>query len=129
MKALLTWITLLTLNATAQTATALTTVVVNAERASLLADSFERTLYVFDVDQGSNTSKCVGDCAEVWPPYILSDAEASFLQAPFAAVSRPNKKLQLTFNGRPVYTYMLDRKIGDSLGNGLGGVWHHIVLN
>ncbi|MCC2679093.1 MAG: hypothetical protein K0R29_1669 [Pseudobdellovibrio sp.] len=128
MKTFLVLTAFLTLNAMAQT-TPLTTVVTNSDRTNLLADSFERTLYVFDADQGSNSSKCVGDCAEVWPPYIISAAEAASLQAPFASVARPNRKLQLTFNGRPVYTYMLDRKIGDSLGNGLGGVWHHIVLN
>lgn len=128
MKALITILTMLTLNAVAQTATPLTTVVTTASRQNLLADSFGRTLYVFDVDQGSNSSKCVGDCAEVWPPYILSAAEAAALQAPFGSVARPNRKLQLTFNARPVYTYMLDRKVTDILGNGLGGVWHLIEI-
>lgn len=127
MKTLAILITLMGVNAWANT-TNLTTVVTNDENEQLVADSFERTLYVFDVDQGSNTSKCVADCAEVWPPYIVTAAEAATLQAPLGTVIRANKKLQLTYNGRPLYTYILDRQKGDDHGDGLGGVWHYIEL-
>ena len=88
---------------------------------------FTVTLYVFDLDSG-NTSKCVADCAEVWPPYILQATEAAALQAPLGSIVRANKKVQLTFNGKPVYTYTFDRKIGDDQGDGVGGVWHYITL-
>lgn len=107
----------------------LVSVVVNAEGDSLLADSFSKTLYVFDPDVGNPNPVCVGDCAEVWPPYIVTAEEAAtLLHGPLATVERANKKLQLTYNGRPVYTYIFDRKKGDDLGDGFGGVWHYLEV-
>lgn len=117
-----------TMSAQADQSTSLATHVTNDEKEVLLADSFQRTLYIFDVDNGSGTSKCTADCAEVWPPYIISADEAKGLQAPFSAVTRANKKLQLAFDGHPLYTYMLDRMVGDDHGDGIGGVWHYIQV-
>jgi predicted lipoprotein with Yx(FWY)xxD motif len=71
---------------------------------------------------------CVGDCAEQWPPYILTPEEAANLAAPLGSIVRVNNKVQLTYGGRPVYTFAFDRISGDDKGNGLGGVWHYIEL-
>lgn len=106
----------------------LTTVVTNDEGEKLLANSSGNTLYVFDMDNGKPTSVCNGDCAEVWPPYLLSGDEAAGLKAPYAAVARNNKKLQLTYEGRPVYTYAFDRGEAADSGDGIGGVWHYIEV-
>lgn len=106
----------------------LTNIVQNDEKENLLADSYSRTLYVFDPDEGTNTSVCVGDCAEVWPPYIVSANEANGLSAPLGTVKRANGKLQLTHDGHPLYTYDLDRVIGADAGDGIGGVWHYIEI-
>ncbi|MES3037350.1 MAG: hypothetical protein V4736_05525 [Bdellovibrionota bacterium] len=106
----------------------LVTTVTNAEGEKLIADSTGRTLYVFDVDQGSNTSKCNEACAEVWPPYLLDAKEAAALEAPLGSIERANKKLQLTYDGRPVYIYAFDRGQADEKGDGIGGVWHYIEI-
>lgn len=116
------------LSATSFAQNSLITETRNDEQEILVADSIGKTLYVFDIDQGSNTSKCNADCAEVWPPYLITTAEAAGLKAPLGAVERANKKLQLTYEGRPVYTYIFDRAQGDDHGDGLGGVWHYIEL-
>lgn len=108
--------------------TPLTTVVTNDEGEHLLANSSGNTLYVFDLDLNKPTSVCNGDCAEVWPPYILTVDEAATLKAPFASVARANKKLQLTYNDRPVYTYAFDRGEAADSGDGVGGVWHYIEM-
>lgn len=112
----------------AQPAKSLVNEVVNDEGEKLVADSFNRTLYVFDLDQGKAAPACAADCAEVWPPYIVSDEEAAVLVAPLGTIVRANKKLQLTYDSRPVYTYAFDRDLGDDKGDGLGGVWHYIEL-
>ena len=116
------------LSSTFAQASEMITLVKNDEAEVLVADTFGRTLYVFDIDLGSNSSKCNADCAEVWPPYIVTADEAAALKAPLATVSRANKKLQLTYEGRPVYTYTLDRELGGDKGDGLGGVWHYIEM-
>ena len=36
--------------------------------------------------------------------------------------------IQLTYEGRPVYTYAFDRVKGDDHGDGIGGVWHYIEI-
>lgn len=121
---------LVTLMGTAAWADAsnLITEVRNDEQETLIADSYGRTLYVFDLDQGAAAPKCTGDCAEIWPPYLLSADEIANLKAPLGFITRTNKKAQLTYEGRPVYTYMLDRVKGDDQGDGLGGVWHYIEV-
>lgn len=106
----------------------LTTVVTNAEGEKLVGDSIGKTLYVFDPDMNQPAPTCVGDCAEQWPPYILTAEEANDLQSPLGKVERANKKIQLTYGGRPVYTYAFDRIQGNDLGDGVGGVWHYIEL-
>lgn len=107
---------------------ALTLEVTNQESETLLADSIGKTLYVFDIDLGQSSSRCQGECAEIWPPYLISQAESQNLQAPLGFILRPNRQVQLTFKGRPVYTYAFDRIRGDELGDGVGGVWHDIVI-
>ena len=94
----------------------LTTVTENKDKEHLVADSIGKTLYVFDNDQNQAVPTCVGDCAEAWPPYILSADEVTGLQAPLGSIERANKKMQLTYDGRPVYTYAFDRVSGDELG-------------
>ena len=96
---------------------------------ALLASSFAQTLYVFDPDQAAAKPSCAGTCAEKCPPLILSDAEGKTLRAPYAVVARDNGLNQVTYQGRPVYTFFLDRVPGDIKGDGLGGVWHIIKLN
>lgn len=106
----------------------LTTVVVNDEGEKLLADSTGRTLYTFDLDKGKPTSACNADCAEVWPPVLVSAAEVKNLKAPFGSLERANKKLQLTYNNQLVYIYAFDRGQADDAGDGVGGVWHYIEM-
>ncbi len=126
---LLTLLSLFTTAALAQASVELTTNTSNPEQIKLVADSFERTLYVFDPDMGQAVPQCAGDCAERWPPYTLTPAEVASLKAPLGAIVRANGMSQLTIDGRPVYTFFQDRIAGDDLGEGLGGVWHAVKAN
>jgi predicted lipoprotein with Yx(FWY)xxD motif len=91
--------------------------------ARILVNSFGQALYVFDPD-GTGTPKCAADCAEKWPPLLVSADEAKQLKEPLGSVERTNGLIQVTFKGRPLYTFFLDRKVGDIKGDGLGNVWH-----
>lgn len=106
----------------------LTTVNENKEKERLLGDSIGKTLYVFDKDLNATAPVCIGDCAELWPPYLLTPDEALNLQAPLGSMDRASTQIQLTYNGRPVYTYAFDRVQGDELGEGIDGVWHYIEV-
>jgi transforming growth factor-beta-induced protein len=100
----------------------------NDEKETLIADEYNRTLYVFDNDLNKPASVCNGNCAETWPPYIVTAKEAATLTAPLGTLARANKSLQLTYLGRPLYLYAFDRAEGDDLGDGVGGVWHYIQI-
>lgn len=83
------------------------------------------TLYVFDADLNApGTSTCNGACAQNWPPLA---APAGALPAPYASIVRGDRITQLTYNGRPLYTFIADAHAGDTNGDGLdafGGIWH-----
>ena len=86
---------------------------------------FGQTLYTFDLDK-NGVSACYQGCAEKWPPLLVSEAESRGLVAPLAAITRTSGFHQVTYKGRPVYTYYLDHAEGDDKGDGAGGVWHDI---
>jgi predicted lipoprotein with Yx(FWY)xxD motif len=101
---------------------------VNDEGEHLLANSRGNTLYVLDVDLNQPSPKCNGACAEVWPPYLLSEEEVASVKAPLGVIARDNRKSQLTYNGRPVYSDAFDRGAAADAGDGIGGVWHYIEI-
>ena len=95
----------------------------------VITDSFGRSLYVFDRDS-VGASNCNAKCAEVWPPYLLVSGEEPILvgNPDLSAIQRESNLVQLAYKGRPVYTYMSDRAPGDVKGDGLGNVWHKILV-
>ena len=81
-----------------------------------LGTQFGQTLYTFDLD-GGGTSACTGVCAEKWPPLLVSQPEAAGLKAPFAAINRAGGTQQVTYHGKPIYTFFLDHAEGDNKGD------------
>ena len=87
------------------------------------------TLYSFAPDT-STKSTCNGACATQWPP--VKPATTSGVKAPFATIKRADGAAQLTFHGRPMYTFIGDKSAGQANGNGLnafGGLWHEAPAN
>ncbi len=41
----------------------------------------------------------------------------------FATTKRTDGAMQVTYNGVPLYYYAADKKAGDVMGQGIGGVW------
>ena len=100
----------------------------NSKLGKILVDSQGRTLYLFQKDSGS-TSSCTGACAAAWPPLrssgspvVLGAANASLA----GTTARSDGKPQATYNGHPLYSFVMDTKSGDTNGEGLtafGGTW------
>jgi predicted lipoprotein with Yx(FWY)xxD motif len=87
------------------------------------------TLYTYAPDQQTpGKSACTGGCAANWPPYIVG-AEDNVTQVKAGVggkvdtIIRADNTIQVTYNGRPLYFYIKDAKSGDTLGQGIGGVW------
>jgi len=94
----------------------------------ILVDSKGITLYDFVKDKGT-TSACYGACAALWPPLITKrtpiagpGVRASLL----GTTKRKDGKLEVTYNGHPLYYFVSDTKPGQTTGQGVnqfGGPW------
>jgi predicted lipoprotein with Yx(FWY)xxD motif len=85
-----------------------------------------KTLYVFTKDTGGK-SVCNDQCATNWPPFTLETGETvkagDGVTGTFASVKRDDGKMQVTYDGAPIYYFAKDTKAGDLAGQGVGGVW------
>src|SRR5438876_4391645 len=87
------------------------------------------TLYMFAKDR-NDKSACSGSCAKFWPPYLQRGkptagpgVKASLL----GTTRRSNGRMQLTYNKHPLYSFALDKRAGQTNGEGnvaFGGRWY-----
>ncbi len=94
---------------------------VPAQAAGLLTAPNGMTLYIFDSDAGGMPS-CYDSCAANWPPYL--GKEGAKMKSGWTLVPRKDGAQQWAYDGKPVYFFAGDKKKGDKLGDGRGGVWH-----
>jgi predicted lipoprotein with Yx(FWY)xxD motif len=96
----------------------------------VLATATGRTVYWYGHDvKDSGKSSCTGGCLSVWPAVtgMPEAAPGVKLSGKLGSITRPGGVVQATYNGYPLYTYAEDMAVGDTLGNGVGGVWHVIT--
>jgi predicted lipoprotein with Yx(FWY)xxD motif len=96
---------------------------------NVLVDTQGRTLYLFEQDKGA-TSTCTGSCAANWPPLqatgkpsVGSGARPSLL----GTSRRSDGKLQVTYDGHPLYLFAQDSSAGQTNGQGVnafGAFWY-----
>jgi len=90
----------------------------------MLVDSAGMTVYTYDKDTPhSGKSSCVAACAKNWPPVMAAGTPP----APYSIVTREDGGKQLAHKGKPLYTFVKDKKAGDKTGDGVGGVWHVVA--
>ena len=76
---------------------------------AILATPKRQALYTWNAERDFKIH-CTGACAKAWPPLIVR-TKASVPRhmrgssATLGTVRRPDGRLQVTFNRRPVYTY------------------------
>lgn len=92
----------------------------------VLVDARGMTVYTYDKDEsGSGKSACVETCARNWPPVPAGSAA---LAEPWTVVTRDDGGKQLAHRGKPLYTFIKDKKAGDKTGDGVGGAWHVVAV-
>jgi predicted lipoprotein with Yx(FWY)xxD motif len=92
---------------------------------TIITDHRGMTLYYYTPDKG-RVPTCTGGCARAWPPAFKSHSmKFPKLHVPgkFGTVANPAGGRQITYNGWPLYTFVQDRKRGQTKGQGIGGVW------
>jgi len=97
----------------------------------ILVNSKGHTLYLFKKDTNGKSS-CSGSCAMFWPPLLShgkptagSGVKASLL----GTTRRSSGSRQVTYNKHPLYTYSLDKKAGQTKGEGIlafGAKWYAV---
>ena len=95
----------------------------------ILVNSRDHTFYLFAKDRNGK-SACSASCAKFWPPSLPQGkptagpgVKASLL----GTTRRSNGTVQLTYNKHPLYTFVLDKKAGQTNGEGnvaFGGKWY-----
>jgi predicted lipoprotein with Yx(FWY)xxD motif len=100
----------------------------NAKLGKILVDSRGRTLYLFKKDSGTK-SACFGACATAWPPLRANGkptAGSRVKASKLGTTKRSDGKPQVTYNGHPLYTFVMDTKPGQANGEGVnafGALW------
>jgi predicted lipoprotein with Yx(FWY)xxD motif len=87
-----------------------------------LETSTGRTLYLSIAD-GKNKSNCTGSCASIWPPLLTKGtpvAGAGVNKALLKTIKR-GTKLQVSYNGHPLYTFKSDSAAGQTSGENVNG--------
>ena len=94
----------------------------------ILADGRGRALYLFTHDD--ERSRCYGDCAKAWPPFLTKGAPRAgdrVKQKLLGTVRRSDGKRQVTYHGHPLYYYVGDDEPGEVLCQAVleyGGYWY-----
>lgn len=103
----------------------------------IFGNSKDLPLYAFKGDS-ANVSKCTGACATTWPPLTIPRGTTPLVspglqQSLIGTTTRPDGKVQVTYNGHPLYYYSGDTRNSDQ-ANGqdltsFGAKWYVIRLD
>jgi len=100
----------------------------------ILVNSSGHTLYLFAKDTNGK-SACSGSCAKFWPPLTsvgMPAAGKGVKTSLLGTTKRSNGSLQVTYKSHPLYTFALDKKAGQTSGEGnvaFGAKWYAVSAN
>ena len=87
----------------------------------VLVDHNGMTLYTFAKD-ADGKSMCNDQCAENWPPLKAESTDKG--EGKWTTIIRDDQQVQWAYDGKPLYTFVKDKKAGDKRGIGeMGGAW------
>ncbi len=97
----------------------------------ILVSAKGRTLYLFMKD-AHGKSACSGSCAAYWPPLLKTGTLTvgpGVKRALVGTTKRANGRLQVTYDKHPLYTFALDKSVGQTKGQGssnFGAKWYAV---
>jgi predicted lipoprotein with Yx(FWY)xxD motif len=109
------------------------TVAKRARNASLgeivLTNLRGRTLYTLSAEVRGKFI-CTGACLSTWHPLVVPKGVKPLGPTRLGLVKRPDGRMQVTFRGRPLYTFSGDARAGQANGEGFEdvGTWHAASL-
>jgi predicted lipoprotein with Yx(FWY)xxD motif len=102
-----------------------TVAVEESEFGQIVVDSEGQTLYVFLVDEGTD-STCYDDCEANWPPLTVEGGPAGegVDSSLLGTTEREDGTTQVTLDGHPLYYFAGDETADDVNGQGVSDVWY-----
>jgi predicted lipoprotein with Yx(FWY)xxD motif len=93
---------------------------------TVLIDRHGHTLYDLSVERKGRFICTTSTCLSFWHPLVVAKGTKPTGQVALSTIKRPDGRIQVTFRGAPLYTFVQDVKAGDVKGEGLKdvGVWH-----
>ena len=93
---------------------------------TVLVDRAGLTLYSLSVEQRGRFICTNSQCLSSWTPLVVATVVKPTGSPRLGIVRRPDGRIQVTYRGRPLYRFNLDRKRGDVTGEGFKdvGTWH-----
>jgi len=93
---------------------------------AILATQKHLALYTWNKEKDKKVH-CTGSCATTWPPltvaaHTMVDKHVAGVMGTFGTIVRPDGKTQVTWDGRPLYTFHADTPT-KILCNGVDG-WY-----
>lgn len=96
---------------------------------TILTTTKGRTLYSLSAEtNGKFICKAAG-CTSIWRPLVVPEGVKPKGPVKLGTIERPDGKTQVTYKGRPLYTFSGDSKAGAVNGEGIKdvGTWHAAV--
>lgn len=90
----------------------------------VLTTKYREPLYTYANDTAV-ASDCYDECAIAWPPFLVDYPED--VSGEYSTIERIDGTLQVTYNGKPLYTYAPD-PVNKVTGDGKDGVWDVVLV-
>ena len=92
---------------------------------TVLVNRAGRTLYSLSAETNGRFI-CTGACLSTWHPLLFRSGQKPTGAQSLSSIMRSTSQTQVTYKGKPLYTFAGDRKAGDAKGEGFKdvGVWH-----
>jgi predicted lipoprotein with Yx(FWY)xxD motif len=89
-----------------------------------------RTLYSLSAEKGGTFICTDSACLAIWHPLVVPAGKTPIGPVPLGTVTRPDGRIQVTYKGRPLYTFKGDTKAGQANGQGFKdvGTWRAAVV-
>jgi predicted lipoprotein with Yx(FWY)xxD motif len=100
----------------------------DSEFGRVLFDANGQVVYVFEIDRPNRSNCTSAECVKAWPPVLTRQppsAGSGVDAGQLGTIRRSDGKLQVTYNGRPLYFYEHERpgEIKCHNVNLHGGLW------
>ncbi len=91
----------------------------------VLANLRGRTLYSLSVEKHGKFI-CTAGCLSIWHPLVVAKGVRPTGPVTLGTIKRPDGRSQVTYRGRPLYSFAEDTKTGETNGEGIKdvGTWH-----